>query len=201
MVGHKSHPEDFKKAEVGKVGMKEGGGISGKGEPGGERGQYRYDKECPAINQAPPKSTQQHPLLLSHLFFPGMSRSPSPEFSPLAIDPDLTPLPTYKEASTTTISFSNLLSTPLKLHEDLTSGCGGQLWPAGMVLAKYMLRYHRDDLDDAKMFVSPHFLFLLFIRIPSKSPHFHSRKEKHTYIPTYPPPSNMKYYQRLKRDS
>jgi protein N-lysine methyltransferase METTL21A len=84
-----------------------------------------------------------------------MSRSPSPEFSPLTVDPGLIPLPSYKEASTTTISFSDLLSSPLRLHEDLSSGCGGQLWPAGMVLAKHMLRYHHDDLKDAKMFVGP----------------------------------------------
>lgn len=81
------------------------------------------------------------------------SRSPSPDFSPLAIGVDFTPLPTYKVASTTSITFSNLLETPLKLHEDLKSGCGGQLWPAGMVLAQHMLRYHRRSLRDAKMFV------------------------------------------------
>lgn len=83
------------------------------------------------------------------------SRSSSPEPSPLTLGQDLTPLPNYKAAATSTISFSDLLSPPLKLHEDLTSGCGGQLWPAGMVLAKYMLRYHRDGLKDAKMFVRP----------------------------------------------
>jgi hypothetical protein len=80
-----------------------------------------------------------------------ISRSPSPEFSPLAIGEDLTPLPTYKDASTTSIDFENLLEPSLLLHEDLKSGCGGQLWPAGMVLAKQMLRYHRDDLKDARM--------------------------------------------------
>ncbi|CZR60371.1 related to putative N2,N2-dimethylguanosine tRNA methyltransferase [Phialocephala subalpina] len=79
------------------------------------------------------------------------SRSPSPEFSPLAIGEDLTPLPQYKAASTTTIDFSNLLETPLKLHEDLTSGCGGQLWPAGMVLGHHMLRYHGESLRNARI--------------------------------------------------
>lgn len=83
------------------------------------------------------------------------SRSASPEFSPLAIGEDLTPLPTYKAASTTSISFSNLLRPPLLLHEDLSNGCGGQLWPAGMVLARHMLRYHKDDLKEARMFVMP----------------------------------------------
>jgi len=78
-------------------------------------------------------------------------RSASPEFSPLAIAADLTPLPTYKPASTTSITFSDLLSPPLLLHEDLTSGCGGQLWPAGMVLATHMLRYHKKSLKDEKI--------------------------------------------------
>lgn len=82
-----------------------------------------------------------------------LSRSPSPDFSPLSIGEDLTPLPVYKTASTTTVNFSNLLEPPLQLHEDLKSGCGGQLWPAGMVLAQHMLRYHRSLLYDARMYV------------------------------------------------
>jgi len=79
------------------------------------------------------------------------SRSPSPEFSPLSMGEDLTPLPAYKAATTTSIDFDSLLSPPLLLHEDLKSGCGGQLWPAGMVLSRQMLRYHRDDLKTARM--------------------------------------------------
>ncbi|QSZ31829.1 hypothetical protein DSL72_001398 [Monilinia vaccinii-corymbosi] len=79
------------------------------------------------------------------------SRSPSPEFSPLTIGVDLAPLPTYKAAITSTVDFSGLLEPPLKLHEDLSKGCGGQLWPAGMVLAQHMLRYHRETLRDARI--------------------------------------------------
>lgn len=86
---------------------------------------------------------------------PSKSRSSSPEFSPLAIGEDLTPLPEYKAAGSTTLDFSGFLSPPLKLHEDLKSGCGGQLWPAGMVLATHMLRHHGNSLKDAKMFVCP----------------------------------------------
>jgi protein N-lysine methyltransferase METTL21A len=81
------------------------------------------------------------------------SRSPSPEFSPLSIGEDFTPVPTYKAASTTSIDFSGLLEFPLKLHEDLKTGCGGQLWPAGMVLAQQMLRYHQSSLQNARMSV------------------------------------------------
>ncbi|TVY73144.1 Protein-lysine N-methyltransferase EFM6 [Lachnellula suecica] len=80
-----------------------------------------------------------------------LSRSPSPEFSPLSIGEDFAAIPTYKAASTTSIDFSNLLEPPLQLHEDLKSGCGGQLWPAGMVLAKQMLRYHKNYLQDARI--------------------------------------------------
>jgi len=54
-------------------------------------------------------------------------RSPSPEFSPLSIGEDLTPLPIYKTASTTSVNFSDLLEPPLKLHEDLkVDTVGGQ---------------------------------------------------------------------------
>lgn len=83
-----------------------------------------------------------------------MDRSPSPEFSPLAFDEGLTPLPEIKKPGTTALDFSGLLNEPVKLHEDLKTGCGGQLWPAGMVLAKHMLRYHRDKLHEARMSVT-----------------------------------------------
>lgn len=85
-------------------------------------------------------------------------RSPSPELSPLAVGEDLSPLPILKSAGTAELDFSGLLSTPLRLHEDLAQGCGGQLWPPGMILAKHMLRYHREDLRQTRMWVSrlPH---------------------------------------------
>ncbi|TLS29680.1 hypothetical protein PpBr36_00859 [Pyricularia pennisetigena] len=75
------------------------------------------------------------------------SSSP-PDFSPLAIDADLAPLPEYKAAGETKIDFGGLLpaTAPLRLHEDLSSGCGGQLWPAGMVLATHMLRDRRSSI-------------------------------------------------------
>ncbi len=79
-----------------------------------------------------------------------MQRSPSPESSPLDLGKDLA-FPDYKAAGTTKVDFSGLLSEPLQLHEDLKSGCGGQLWPAGMVLAKHFLRHRRDALQDARM--------------------------------------------------
>ncbi|KAJ9619515.1 Protein-lysine N-methyltransferase efm6 [Taxawa tesnikishii (nom. ined.)] len=64
----------------------------------------------------------------------------------LAVSEELARLPEYKAAGSSTLDFDGLLATPLKLHEDLSNGCGGQLWPAGMVLAKYMLRKHTGDI-------------------------------------------------------
>ena len=63
----------------------------------------------------------------------------------------LTALPQYKAPRTTSVDFSGLLSEPLELQEDLTTGCGGQLWPAGMVLAKHFLRLQPHDVRDARM--------------------------------------------------
>ncbi|KAB2575090.1 putative nicotinamide n-methyltransferase protein [Lasiodiplodia theobromae] len=60
---------------------------------------------------------------------------------------DFVQLPQYKAAGTSSIDFDGLLSSPLKLHEDLKGGCGGQLWPAGMVLSRYLLRQHKHDLN------------------------------------------------------
>lgn len=80
-----------------------------------------------------------------------ISRSSSPEFFPLAIGTNLAPLPIYKAATTSSVNFTGLLEPPLKLHEDLSKGCGGQLWPAGMVLAQHMLRYHKDSLRNSRM--------------------------------------------------
>jgi protein N-lysine methyltransferase METTL21A len=83
------------------------------------------------------------------------SRSPSPENDVFAISTTLIPERSNKSASTTSITFDNLLpsTAPLLLHEDLQEGCGGQLWPAGMVLSKYMLKYHREDSLKAKSIV------------------------------------------------
>lgn len=77
--------------------------------------------------------------------------SSSPEPSPLDIGQDFAPLPAYKEAGTATIDADGLLEPPLRLREDLSGGCGGQTWPAGMVLARHMLRYHRTGLERERM--------------------------------------------------
>lgn len=70
------------------------------------------------------------------------SRSPSPENDIFSLE--IVPEREIKAAATTKIDFDGLPPRPLILHEDLKNGCGGQLWPAGMNLAKYMLKYHND---------------------------------------------------------
>ena len=68
-----------------------------------------------------------------------------------AVSEDLVALAPRKAAGITTLDFDGLLSPPLKLHEDLKNGCGGMLWPAGMVLSKYLLRSRRDSLAGKEM--------------------------------------------------
>jgi len=70
------------------------------------------------------------------------SRSPTPEndiFS-LSVVADRE----NKAPGITSTDFNGLLLNPILLHEDLKEGCGGQLWPAGMTLAMYMIKYHQD---------------------------------------------------------
>jgi protein N-lysine methyltransferase METTL21A len=72
-----------------------------------------------------------------------VSRSPSPENNVFAISDAIVPEREQKQAGTSSIDFGGLLAQPLLLHEDLKEGCGGQLWPAGMVLSRYMLSHHQ----------------------------------------------------------
>lgn len=75
------------------------------------------------------------------------------EDNSIGISEDLVQSPIHKAAGVSLVDFDGLLTSPLKLHEDLAEGCGGQLWPAGMVLAKYLLRRHRDSFKGKSMFV------------------------------------------------
>ena len=72
----------------------------------------------------------------------------------LAVPEDLIQSPIHRVAGSVTLDFDGMLSPPLVLHQDLSKGCGGQLWPAGMVLSRYLLRCRRDELQDKSMFVS-----------------------------------------------
>ena len=78
----------------------------------------------------------------------------------LDVSLDLVAPPLPKGHTTTTLDFDGLLKQPLHLHEDLKEGCGGQLWPAGIVLAKHLLQCKRKELDGKMMFVRPSFLLV-----------------------------------------
>ena len=68
---------------------------------------------------------------------------------------DLVTSPTHKPKATQSLDFDGLLTPPLVLHEDLAKGNGGQAWPAGMILTKYILRKKQDELRNASsMFVA-----------------------------------------------
>ena len=83
-------------------------------------------------------------------------RDPSPALSDLApfdVNESLVPVREPQGIGHSNISFDGFLSEPLRLKEDLSEGCGGRLWPAGMVLAKYFLRRYRTGLADKTMSV------------------------------------------------
>ncbi|KAJ5934661.1 hypothetical protein N7466_004208 [Penicillium verhagenii] len=76
-----------------------------------------------------------------------MERSVSPSSDtdvPFNVSTSLAPPRINKLAGTTSLDFDGSLKEPLLLKEDLKNGCGGQLWPAGMVLAKYFLHQYPD---------------------------------------------------------
>jgi protein N-lysine methyltransferase METTL21A len=73
--------------------------------------------------------------------------------TPFVVDEDLVQSPAHKAAETGSIDFDGLLQTGLLLHQDLTHGNGGQAWPAGVVLTKYLLRRKRDELQNSTMSV------------------------------------------------
>ncbi|KAL8728967.1 MAG: hypothetical protein Q9166_005062 [cf. Caloplaca sp. 2 TL-2023] len=57
----------------------------------------------------------------------------------VSVTEDLVPPTAPKPPSTNSVDFGGLLTPALLLQDDPTE-CGGQLWPGGMVLAKYLLR-------------------------------------------------------------
>lgn len=85
------------------------------------------------------------------------ARVPSPASSdstdPFDVNESLVPIREPQGVGHSSVSFDGLLNNPLLLKEDLSEGCGGKLWPAGMVLAKYLLRRHRSDLANTTMSV------------------------------------------------
>ncbi|KAL8659435.1 MAG: hypothetical protein Q9202_007115, partial [Teloschistes flavicans] len=69
---------------------------------------------------------------------------------PLSVSEDLVPSTIPISRNAISIDFDGLLNPPLLLQVDPTE-CGGQLWPAGMVLAKYLLRCKMDELREKTM--------------------------------------------------
>ena len=80
-----------------------------------------------------------------------LSRSSSSENDIFSFPDTLIPERDNKQAGTTSVSFDGLLAPPLLLHEDLKGGCGGQLWPAGMVLSKYLFQYQKASLNSSNI--------------------------------------------------
>ena len=74
------------------------------------------------------------------------------KLSLLSISEDLVPSTVETPSQQMVLAFDGLLSPPLVLQTNETE-CGGKLWPAGMVLAQYLLRNRMDEMDGKKMFV------------------------------------------------
>ena len=84
---------------------------------------------------------------------PDLDQTPLHLDAPLDISESLVPVREHKSARVCSVSFDGLLDKPLLLKEDLKGGCGGQMWTAGMVLAKFLLRHHLAGLSAKTMYV------------------------------------------------
>lgn len=59
---------------------------------------------------------------------------------PFELDTDLVPLPQDSERGVKDLTFGDLLDEPLKIEVDGgAKGCGGHIWPAGDLLARYAI--------------------------------------------------------------
>ena len=85
----------------------------------------------------------------------------------LTISEDLVPSPIPTPSQEVTLAFDGLLNPPLILQTNETE-CGGKLWPAGMVLAEYLLRNRMAEMGGKKMFVRSYAcpFFSLFLPLP-----------------------------------
>ena len=82
------------------------------------------------------------------------------ELSLLSVSEDLVPAPFQTPSQEVTLAFQGYLDPPLILQTNETE-CGGKLWPAGMVLAEYILRNKMAEMEGKEMFVrSSHILSL-----------------------------------------
>ena len=69
------------------------------------------------------------------------------------ITEDLVPSRSERLDDTISLDFAGMLNPALTLKQDLTEGCGGKTWPAGMLLSGYLLRYKIEQLKGKTMFV------------------------------------------------
>ena len=74
------------------------------------------------------------------------------ELSLLSVSEDLVPTPVKTPSQEVTLAFEGYLDPPLILQTNETE-CGGKLWPAGMVLAEYLLRNKMAEMEGKEMFV------------------------------------------------
>jgi len=82
-------------------------------------------------------------------------RASDSENEEFIISEDFVQSRTQQAPLTGSIDFDGLLQPALQLHQDLAKGNGGQAWPAGMVLGKYLLLKKRDEMKNASMSVRP----------------------------------------------
>ena len=75
------------------------------------------------------------------------------ETNEFAVSEDLVPSTSPKHSQTVSMDFDGLLSPPLVLQTNAKE-CGGQLWPAGKALARYLIGHESDTLKGKTMFVS-----------------------------------------------
>ena len=81
-----------------------------------------------------------------------MMSAQAEELALLSISEDLVPSTVVIPSQEVIIAFDGLLNPPLVLQTNETE-CGGKLWPAGMVLAEYLLRNKMVEIQGKKMFV------------------------------------------------
>lgn len=74
------------------------------------------------------------------------------DLADFTVSEDLVPSIPQKKSQTVTLDFDGFLQPPLLLQTN-EKQCGGQLWPGGMVLTRFLLQYRRNDLSGKTMFV------------------------------------------------
>ena len=70
----------------------------------------------------------------------------------LSVSEELVSAPFQTPSQEVTLSFQGYLDPPLILQTNETE-CGGKLWPAGMVLAEYILGNKMAEMEGKEMFV------------------------------------------------